>query len=366
MIDAAALGLAVERGIISSQQAAQLAALAGEGVVGRVQGPDDEQLRLVSGFGDIFVTLGLALFLGSIAYFVHQAGGALAASAALAAVSWALAEFFTLRRRMALPSIALLATFAGSAFMALSTLFGATTRSYQPGQGWLINSLGLNLGDAGYIALASLVTAALVAIHFARFRVPISVAAGTAALAGAVLAVLFAIMPALVAYLNPLLLICGILVFALAMRFDAVDPRRQTRRADIAFWLHLLAAPLIVHPLVAPFVAGDHALDLQSAGLVLVLFLALGLVAVIVDRRAMLVSGLAYAGVAVGTIVSQSGLEVDRIVPATLLVLGGFVLLLSAGWQPLRKLCLRLLPTALARRLPDPRTVPSVTSTATP
>ena len=26
------------------------------------------------------------------------------------------------------------------------------------------------------------------------------------------------------------------------------DPRRETRRSDVAFWLHLLAAPLIVHP----------------------------------------------------------------------------------------------------------------------
>ena len=49
----------------------------------------------------------------------------------------------------------------------------------------------------------------------------------------------------------PLLLLCGLAVFALAMRFDLSDPKRQTRRTDIAFWLHMLAAPLIVHPLAA-------------------------------------------------------------------------------------------------------------------
>src|SRR5438874_3733945 len=35
-----------------------------------------------------------------------------------------------------------------------------------------------------------------------------------------------------------------------AMAFDASDRERATRRADCAFWLHLLAAPLIVHSLI--------------------------------------------------------------------------------------------------------------------
>jgi hypothetical protein len=68
----------------------------------------------------------------------------------------------------------------------------------------------------------------------------------------------------------------------------------------------------------------------------------------------MLVSGLTYAGVAFGTIVSRSGLGGDRILPATLLALGAFILLLSAGWAPLRTRLLSLLPAPLSRRLPNP------------
>ena len=64
-------------------------------------------------------------------------------------------------------------------------------------------------------------------------------------------------------------------------------------------------------------------------------FLALSFVAVLIDRRALLVSGLAYAGVAFWTLISQVGLS-DMTTPLTLLVLGAFVLLLSAGWRPLR------------------------------
>jgi hypothetical protein len=44
---------------------------------------------------------------------------------------------------------------------------------------------------------------------------------------------------------------CGLRVFAAAMSFDLSDRDRMTRRSDCAFWLHLLAAPLIVHSLIS-------------------------------------------------------------------------------------------------------------------
>jgi hypothetical protein len=139
------------------------------------------------------------------------------------------------------------------------------------------------------------------------------------------------------------------------MRFDMADPGRATRRTDIAFWLHLLAAPLIVHALIAPLLRGAEAGDLGAALMILAVFLALGVVAVVIDRRAMLVSGLTYAGLAFGTLVSRSGLGGDdRILATTLLVLGAFILLLSAGWMPLRMKLLGLLPAPLSRRLPHP------------
>ena len=49
------------------------------------------------------------------------------------------------------------------------------------------------------------------------------------------------------------LLVFGIGVFLFAMWWDASDPKRETRRADVAFWLHLLAAPMIVHPVFKLF-----------------------------------------------------------------------------------------------------------------
>ena len=93
--------------------------------------------------------------------------------------------------------------------------------------------------------------------------------------------------------------------------FDMSDPQRRTRRTDIAFWLHLLAAPLIVHPLITALLQGyplETRLTTTSALAILAIFLGLGVVSLIIDRRALLVSGLVYAGLAFGTLIRQTAL----------------------------------------------------------
>ena len=179
---------------------------------------------------------------------------------------------------------------------------------------------------------------------------PITIAAGVAALVAAIVGLLFAVAPNLAEKtFIPLMFLCGLAVFALAMRFDLSDPERQTRRTDIAFWLHMLAAPLIVHPLVSGLF-DDGAMDTASALGILAIFVVLALVALVVDRRAILVSGLSYAGFAFGSLVVNAGVS-DGVVPLTMLVLGALVLLLSAGWHALRRALLPLLPSGLVRGL---------------
>ena len=62
------------------------------------------------------------------------------------------------------------------------------------------------------------------------------------ALAGVPFALLLAVAPEATAWLHVLSFAAGLAVIALAMRWDATDTLRQTRRSDVAFWLHLLAA----------------------------------------------------------------------------------------------------------------------------
>ncbi len=89
-------------------------------------------------------------------------------------------------------------------------------------------------------------------------------------------------------------LVLGLGVFLLAMRWDSSDPRRVTRRSDVAFWLHLLAAPMIVHPVFTLLGLNDGQGSLGEGVVVVALYVALGLTALAIDRRALLVSALAY------------------------------------------------------------------------
>jgi hypothetical protein len=355
MIASEILTKGVEQGIITAEQAEGLRALErAREPLGLPASPDDEQLRFISGFSDIFVTIGLAMFLGAIGYFAQQSGGKLGMWIAIAITAWLLAEFFTRRRRMALPSIVLLIVFAFAVFMDASTFLGAglvrPTSYYAPSL--TANLLGLDREQPTMLAAAAFLTVLLTAAHYWRFRVPITVAAGCGALSVTVVALVYGMAPQLssVAH-NAVIFASGLAIFALAMRFDISDPQRLTRRTDIAFWLHLLAAPLIVHSLIRGLVANTSKLDPTAAVAIMAVFLALSFVAVLIDRRAMLVSGLSYAGYAFATLIREAGFS-DMTTPATVLALGAFVLLLSAGWRPLRTAILGVTPSALTRNLP--------------
>ena len=334
---------AVAQGVLTLRQVEMLRYLENTAAGMPAEAPvDDEKFRFINGFGDIFVTIGIALFLGALSYFALEWIGGAGAGFTVAMASWLLAEYFTRKRRMALPSIVLLLVYAASVFSAtLIVIAGA--------EAFNVSAVS---DDSWPVVIAGLATIAATALHYRRFRIPITFAAGVAALVASVLALVIAVAPDFAErFLRPVLLVCGIAVFALAMRFDLSDPQRRTRRTDIAFWLHMLAAPLVVHPLISGLVASGNLNAATSLG-VLAIFLGLAAVAVLVDRRAILVSGLSYAGIAFGSLVRQIGLG-ESVVPLTLLVLGALVLLLSAGWHALRRRLFALLPAALVQRLPS-------------
>lgn len=357
MISDAALAAALARQLLTPDQVAGLRALEAE-VGGAAQQPaDDEAARFVSGFADIFVALGLLLFLWALGLFMDLGAGAPLSAAGLAAASWLLAEFFTRRRRMALPSILLLIVFVLSSFLGAFEVAAVAI----PG-GPAMPALGAWLME-GARALPAAIAAAfatlMAAMHYVRFRVPITVAAGAGLVALLVVALALVVVPHLpILGFDAVLMGCGLAIFALAMRFDMSDRERLTRRSDIAFWLHLLAAPLIVHPLLSGLYHEDGlAPGLGGAAAVLVLFIGLALVAIVIDRRALLVSGLTYAGVAFSALIRAFDLApASRLMPLVLLILGAFILGVSAGWQTLRRALLKKLPGRFARRLPHPLT----------
>jgi hypothetical protein len=332
----AGLEEAVEAGVIDQDTAKRLEPyLAAGGTPAERPDPDDEKLRLVTGFNDIFVTIGLLMFLGALGYMLSGQG--LISSLVLAAAAWGLAEFFTRMRRMALPSIVLLIVFVGAVFVAVQ----ATTAT---------SVWGAVIQDSpGLTVIAGFAAAVAAGVHWWRFQVPITVAAGAAALVAIVLSLGAMAAPELVTeHPAVVFLPLGLLVFALAMWFDSADLKRQTRRTDIAFWLHLLAAPLIVHPLLIGLTRGEP--SAAAAGQIIVAFLLLAVVALVIDRRAMLVSCLAYLTYAVGSLFSSSSIVSSLTV--SILLVGAIVLLLSAAWRPLRRAFVAMLPQTFRERLP--------------
>ncbi len=355
MISDETLSRAVEQRLLMPAQVERLRAMEAE-TAGRatvVEPAEDEALRFVTGFADIFVTIGVILFLGALAFLMDAGAGSTPMFAGVACCAWLLAEFFTGKRRMALPSIVLLIVFVTASFLVTLQIATAVLPASRPlpDRFWFVP-----VSNAAALAVAAIFAVAMAAMHYVRFKVPITIAAGAAFCCLLALCVVASVMPGITdTIVDFVLLVCGLAVFALGLRFDMSDPGRQTRRADVAFWLHLLAAPLIVHPLLALLLSRAGDLTTGAALAVLWLFVGLGIVGVIIDRRAIIVSGLLYAAVAFGTLIERYGLAGDKwSVPVVLLAIGAFILLLSAGWHSLRRAILRRLPPPIARRLPHP------------
>ena len=306
-------------------------------------GADEEQFRLLTGFNDVFAAIAIGLLLVAVAGIASLVSP-LAAALAIAAVSWMLAEYFTRQRRMALPSILLLLSFVGAVLGAVLIIVSGTA--------------SLAGGSIGPVALAAggLIAVGAAAAHWRRFRVPITIAAGSAAAslavvgtAGGVLGPAFGLVGV---NLTPFLfLVCGVGVFTLAMWFDSRDPARVTRRSDVAFWLHMLASPMLVHPLFAGTGLAASAGHPAAAGITVLAFVLITLVALAIDRRALIVSALGYAIFAVQALVGQGGV-LPMGSSVGLLIIGLILVLLSAAWRPARGLLLRLLPADWRSRLP--------------
>jgi hypothetical protein len=308
---------------------------------------DEEHFRLVTSFNDIFVSIAAVILLVAMLWIGDAVHPAL--SGIFVAVSaWGLAEFFTRQRRMALPSILLLLAFVGGVIATGIAFVDAEMR-------WLVN------GDDRMPAIvggAIAATGAIAAwVHWRRFMVPITVAAGAASVAATIGALILASLGQDLITQDlvfGLMLVAGLAIFAFAMWWDRSDTARQTRRSDVAFWLHLIAAPMIAHPLFALMgVTNGDSISAAAATGVVALYLLFGIVALAIDRRALLVSALAYVLFAMTQLFREFG-AVELNVALTALVIGGSLLLLSAFWQSARRLVLGQLPDGLRDMVPAP------------
>ena len=346
---------AVASGVISAEAAAALRAHVE--VQRSTAIPDEEQFRLITGFNDIFVSIAAAILLfavGWIGQWIGQQTGLVLdrgpsplAPLAVAGTAWPLAMFFTAKRRMALPSILLLLAFVlgvfGTVALGIALPIGPDRLNDN------------NLLGGIIVAVSAAVSACAAWLHWRTFHVPITIAAGAASVAAIAVGLLLAALGQNADQARNIILgfvlMLGIGMFLFAMWWDGSDRARLTRRSDVAFWLHLLAAPMIVHPIFTLLGLTSGHIGMAEGLAVIALYLVLGITAVAVDRRALLVSALAYVLFALNELFRQFG-AVELNVALTALVIGSALLLLSAFWHQARALIVSPLPGGLRGRLP--------------
>ncbi|MGY0588351.1 MAG: hypothetical protein ACW7DY_21915 [Paraglaciecola chathamensis] len=293
---------------------------------------DEENFRLISGFNDIFVSVSAFILMISAGWISSQATPVLGFFV-VALLSWILSVFFVQKRRLALPAILLLISFVVSAVACLTILFSA-----------------LKFEKDITVLVASGIGALAAWVHWRKFHVPITVAAGIASLIACLLALVSQV-DSLREIINLFICGSGFLTFALAMRWDSKDILRKTRNSDVAFWLHLLSAPLIVHPIFSSLGILKGESSFTSIAVVIFMYVILAAISIVVDRRALMVSSLIYVLYAFRELFNSYGMVSSSLAFSGVFI-GSILLLLSAFWHRSRGILLRNIPENYVKYVP--------------
>jgi len=367
MADRSALEAAAAAGIIKADQVAPLYQFLSTGGVAPAPA-GEEDLRFIRNFHDVFLAIGIALLAIGLAVgigaFSAASGeaqqGTLSAGAlclGAAAAMWALGELFARRRRLFLPAIAIVCALTIFIVVGVALLYAGALVGRDLNVEW---EVGVPPELRTGLLLAAAFAFVAPGAFYARFRLPFSLgmAGGGAAFFVIASAMLFSQWETALNFLPALYLALGLLLFAAGVWFDARDPARVSRYSDNGFWLHFAAAPLILggsfgligqafgasgaaamggagHLVTSAAAEGGNAVA-QSFVTLLVVFV-LGFVSVLINRRVLIVSALLTTGVAIGVILNEFGLGAGALAASVLVVLGGFVLVLGAGWHGLRR-----------------------------
>lgn len=330
------LNVAVEKGIFSADAIRQFRHL--HSTIKNAPAADQENFKLLAGFNDIFVVIACCLLLFSSWWMLESitesnSFGLLV----MVIISWGLAEVFIIKKQLALPAIVLLLAFVGGVFWLCIEVFAAQAEDIS-------------------IIFATPITILAAGLHWWRFQVPITIAAGAAAGVGLVVAIFNHFCPDAEHWWEAMVFVCGLLTFGLAMYWDTSDINRVTRRTDVSFWLHLLAAPLIIHPVFSHLGVLDGNENVRIMVIVILLYLLMTSISIVIDRRALMVSSLVYVIYALAGIVETYG-GVGYSFAITGVIMGAMLLLLSVYWHTVRSKLVIKLPSQIRKHIPQTQEV---------
>jgi hypothetical protein len=332
------LRAAVAAGIIDEAQAARLKALADDRSGRREAMPaEDEPFEFFRGFSEIFISIGLVILLAGVTALLTVFGGFTMLTLVplvSASIAWWWAGYFTLRRRMTLPS------------MVLATAYGIGISIFA------FTVLGSADIDERWTAIAGFALAAMaMAIWYRRFRLPFS----AFLTGGFILAAIYAFTASAANVVGlwagggyqslfdlsespafaTATLIFGIGAFVVGMWFDTRDPHRLGRHSATAFWCHLLAAPALVNTVAVTLMNGG------GRGLLVLALVGIAVLALVIDRRSFLTAAIIYIAIVIGWLTGEGDGTSWIFV---LLLLGAFITAIGTWWVQLRAGLMRALP----------------------
>jgi hypothetical protein len=333
------LRAAVAAGILDEAAAARLKALVDERAGKRATMPaEDEPFEFFRGFSEIFISIGLVILLSGVASMLAWFGGfglLVAVPLITSAIAWWWAGYFTLKRRMTLPS------------MVLATAYGAGVLIFA------FTLLARGSLDDRMVAIAGFALGAVaMVLWYRRFRLPFAafltggmvlgaiygLTASAANIAGLMTGggynALFDLSesPAFASAT----LIFGIGMFLVGMWFDTRDPHRLGRHAATAFWCHLMAAPALVNTVAVTLLNSTGGVGLLALALLVITVLAL-----VIDRRSFLTAGIAYIALVISWVMGGGdGTQWIFI----LILLGALITAIGTWWVQLRAAVMAALP----------------------
>jgi len=245
------------------------------------------------------------------------------------------AEYFGRRKRAHLPTL----------ISALAFLIFV-----QRGVGAIVADIGFGGG-----LTTALITMGAMILFYIRVKLPFCIALIAVSALYLFYSLIFRAAPGFAtSNLGWILCLGGVLTFIVAVYYDSKDQHRTTRFSDNAFWLHFAAAPLIIHGLALETVRLNAdmlfglvpvvSLQETDAAIILMIIGVITLVALAINRRALIVSSLGYAAFALAFLIKNTGLSLGTIITVTLLTLGGAIVFLGAGWHKGRGALLKILP----------------------
>ena len=256
-----------------------------------------------------------------------------------------MSEYFIRRRRMVGPALLLTLFFGGNAAFGFTQQFAQVFMVAQE--------------DFSSLIVPGLLSVLAVFLFWLRFKVPFALACialglfATALLAAATrsgtpqnFSEIFVFSAG--SSFAWITLALGGLTFIVAMLFDGSDPHRVTRRSVQGFWLHLVAAPMIINTVALSILSNEG----QGAYVAILIAMAIfALVAIVIDRRSFLLAAISYVVFVLLTL--NPALEDDS-GAIMVLGLGVFLLALGAFWGRIRWTIISTLPIGGLRKYLPP------------